>query len=231
MHANGDTYTHCNTCRTAQRGGVAGCQTTNTFQTIYFTLSKFSSTPVTMLVFLQNVSLIPPTLWLVCWCAGKFWKNEYPVRILKKLYISRCRAFSLLLSVIFVSLLSLLASIQKKKKKMHGKKNYKKKHYAFLKISSSWYPMKNYNSQYCSSRPTLIVQIFRMVLSLHCSSEWATWSKTPNTNCRELFTNWVLRHLGSTGSALAYVQSHGVSVCVRRTSRLPAKLFDSLPNK
>ena len=26
---------NCNTCRTAQRGGVAGCQTTNTFQTMF----------------------------------------------------------------------------------------------------------------------------------------------------------------------------------------------------
>ena len=46
VHANGDTYTNCSTCRTAQRGGVAGCQTTNTFQTICFTLSCILSSSI-----------------------------------------------------------------------------------------------------------------------------------------------------------------------------------------
>ena len=159
--------------------GVAGCQTTNTFLTICFTLSCILSSSI----YYSYFSSFPSCFYT-----------------------------------------------KKEEEEDAWEKNYKK-NYASLKISSSWYPMKNLNSQY--SRPTLIVQIFRVVLSLHCSSERATWSncKTPNTNCRELFPNWVLRHLGSTGSALAYVQSHGVSVSVRRTSRLPAKLFDSLPNK
>ena len=54
-----------------------------------------------------------------------------------KLYVSRCRAFSLLPSIVLVSLLPfLLLYKKKKKKKMHGEKTTNK-HYASLKISSS----------------------------------------------------------------------------------------------
>ena len=44
-----------------------------------FFLSKYSSTPITMLVYLQILQI-----YQHCdWCAGIFWKNEYPVRNLK----------------------------------------------------------------------------------------------------------------------------------------------------
>ena len=81
---------NCYTCRTAQRGGVAGCQTTNTFQTMFHAVVH------SLFFHLLFLSLFFPSCFYT----------------------------------------------KKKKKKMHGEK-LQKKHYASLKISSLWYPMKN----------------------------------------------------------------------------------------